>query len=570
MSPQHQSAISLTKRLLLLIIFGIASIFLIRTIYALAPSQSNNASAHERKIKVRTFKDIPVSLVEVRNLQSETWYEDLEIELKNVSTKPIYFLTAYLEFPDDRWGDSIYGVNLAWGDPTKLDMWKVAPAGAEYVEPGKTFVLTIPEMYRKGLRAMHRMRPHVTKNLRLWFEKTYFGDGTGFESEGHWRDFRSNGPPPKPDINHRSPERNHATASIPEPICGGGNCFRWVVPDQRSPSSCSGCLTKNATSSPSAACSVLGYRPFDCDGDGLPECYDEFIDNAASLSCEGATPSPTATPTPAPCPQSLPEYCPGGPPVDPCTWDNPEGIEDGCPPLYHPEGACCVHDPTPTPTPTPGPSPSSCHPSWWQISNCPLEFDYVLCQCPPEYVPPPPSPIIVDVLGNGFALTNASDGVNFDLDNNSIPERLSWTATNSDDAFLALDRNGNGWVDNGSELFGNFTPQPEPAASVGRNGFPALAVYDNPASGGNGDGTIDSRDAIFASLRLWQDTNHNGVSEPGELHALPALDLDSIALDYKESKRTDQYGNQFRYRAKIDDARHARVGRWAWDVFLVR
>jgi len=228
------------------------------------------------------------------------------------------------------------------------------------------------------------------------------------------------------------------------------------------------------------------------------------------------------------------------------------------------EYAECVPAP-PSPTPTPPPN-YGCYPSISQLRNCP-DYDYELCQCPNGIEG---SPILVDVLGNGFALTNASGGVNFDLDNNSIPERLSWTATSSDDAFLALDRNGNNVIDNGGELFGNFTPQPQPPAAVGKNGFLALAVYDSPANGGNGDGAIDTRDAIFFSLRLWQDTDHNGISQPGELHPLPALDVDSLALDYKESKRTDQYGNQFRYRAKVDDARHSRAGRWAWDVFLLR
>ncbi|HET9284674.1 MAG TPA: hypothetical protein VFR24_22205 [Candidatus Angelobacter sp.] len=112
-------------------------------------------------------------------------------------------------------------------------------------------------------------------------------------------------------------------------------------------------------------------------------------------------------------------------------------------------------------------------------------------------------------------------------------------------------------------------PQP-PSATP--NGYAALAVYDQADHGGNGDGVIDQNDEIFSSLRLWLDENHDGVCQLEELYTLPQLGVFSISLDYSLSERTDDFGNVFRYKARVNQGVHKEddpVGRKAYDVFFV-
>ena len=175
------------------------------------------------------------------------------------------------------------------------------------------------------------------------------------------------------------------------------------------------------------------------------------------------------------------------------------------------------------------------------------------------------SPIVLDVDGNGFQLTDAANGVRFDISGTGNPIQMGWTAPGSTNAFLALPA-PDGLVHGGQQLFGNFTPQPP---SDQPNGFAALAVYDDPSKGGNRNGMIDEGDAVFALLRLWVDANHDGISQSEELHTLSSLGVHSISLNYKWDDKSDQFGNVFRLRAHVDPDKGADIGKTVYDIFFV-
>jgi len=176
------------------------------------------------------------------------------------------------------------------------------------------------------------------------------------------------------------------------------------------------------------------------------------------------------------------------------------------------------------------------------------------------------SPVILDLEGDGFDLTDAGNGVLFDVIPNGPLELVAWTAAGSDDAWLVLDRNENGVIDDGMELFGNYTSQ---RPSENPNGFIALAVFDEIGFGGNEDSLIDQNDEVYADLQLWRDVDHDGVSRVEELSNLADSGIEAIDLSYERSRLVDKHGNEFRYRAAIHAAAGSPAGPDAYDVFLV-
>ena len=170
--------------------------------------------------------------------------------------------------------------------------------------------------------------------------------------------------------------------------------------------------------------------------------------------------------------------------------------------------------------------------------------------------------------GGGIRLSQPE--VAFDVLADGYPQTLSWTGLGSGDAFLALDRDNDGAISDGRELFGNVTPLGWTLAGApARHGFDALEFFDQPANGGNGNGGIDSGDDVFRSLVVWVDGNHDGITDPGEVKSLAAAGIVRIDCWAKESSRRDATGNLYRYRAPVlMEVSGRRVVRYAYDVFL--
>ena len=175
-------------------------------------------------------------------------------------------------------------------------------------------------------------------------------------------------------------------------------------------------------------------------------------------------------------------------------------------------------------------------------------FSNTDCIETPEPFPEPPAencPVLLDLRQDGFHLSGPEPPVSFDIDADGIQDRIAWTKAGEDEAFLCLDRNHNGAIDDGSELFGYATPLL--SGQRARIGYRALAELDLPELGGNNDGTVDVRDPRFADLCAWVDGNRDGVSQSYEIRALSQVGVMGLEYRYRTIHLADSSGNLFRY-----------------------
>lgn len=146
------------------------------------------------------------------------------------------------------------------------------------------------------------------------------------------------------------------------------------------------------------------------------------------------------------------------------------------------------------------------------------------------------SPLILDLDGDGqISTTGLPRSVRFDINADGELEEIGWTSEYDEEGFLWLDLNGNGRVDDGSELFGDATSLPDGTRAA--HGFEALAMWDSRALGGNEDGLISHHDRVWPRLRLWIDRNHDAVSQKDEIATLADHEVRALGLDYEETNR---------------------------------
>jgi hypothetical protein len=212
---------------------------------------------------------------------------------------------------------------------------------------------------------------------------------------------------------------------------------------------------------------------------------------------------------------------------------------------------CAPPKPPPPPPPPPPDPPADTGPGGGCMTNCETGTENALGAGGGD-------PILFKLGSGPWKLSGLNDPVLFDINNTGHLDTVGWTAADSEIAFLAIDRNGNGRIDDGGELFGNGTLLT--SGSRAPNGFEALAEFD-----ANGDGVIDQKDPVWSRLLLWTDRSHDGVSQAGELQPIATSPVTSIDLDHHWTGRRDPSGNAFCFESHLKQGHRTQA---FYDVFF--
>jgi len=524
---------------------------------ASGPTNAQQSQPQERQIENTIPKHVPIDVKIAKekeknwkDLKNERWASDFEVEITNTGEKPIYTfgLSLYFDVPNEY--QDYLRADIVYGRPEISRIGSKPTADDIPLKPGESKIFTLQpgdlRSFEKGRREKGWQLP---TRVKIKVGNLNFGDGTGFVL-GQPVSVPSRSPETskldnfnwQPRLHKRANrnsrsvtndgrvegQKNHTSlpailpvshfradstltgrdVAIPVDECAPG-CFPvnsvFEVP-------CVGCDPHNnywyTTSGP---CGFIEFSSPWCMDTGNGQLQPCTVTDAGICMSEPApTPIPTATPSPTPPPVcyscssdaqcSCPNlhcnlnigFCAGNyyygcdeHLVDDCLW----GIG------YIPVGTCqCSHDYGYGGGGGGGTGclnwDCSCW-EWWECGSGICASDGYCREASVD-------PILIDINGNGFSVTDSASGVMFDFFRTGIKRQVSWTEPQSDDAWLALDWNNNGMIDDGSEMFSNITRQPQPPPSP--IGFQALAMFDKRPFGGNSDGVIDQRDPIFRKI----------------------------------------------------------------------
>src|SRR5919205_639905 len=329
-------------------------------VYGFATSRAQSETKGEREFLDKIPSQLPIKVKvknqeKVKDLTNDQWLGDLEIEVKNVGDKPIYFLRLMLVFVDVKKdsGDEI-GYSLVYGRGQLIDIDNRPEPSDVPILPGGTQVFKLHESYVKGwnwYRTKVEKKTHP-KKVEIIFSALNFGDGTGFavsdgkpipEKRSSIRDDRNGGQstgPPAADPG-RPPEPRFQQASFLMPagyspvfflaagntklsgvllptqsccsgpacdrmkLAFGGNCSCPPPPEVPEPSfhvEFDGFQCRGSGFS----CTTQRYEQSECgEGETYHTCTQVFLD-----PCGGPAETPTPNPTPTPPPTATPHRPP--------------------------------------------------------------------------------------------------------------------------------------------------------------------------------------------------------------------------------------------------------------------